>query len=92
MAEKHIQIRATDEKRLGAYANMMQVRHLQEEFTLDFFFVSGEEGQLAARVVVSPAHAKRIIRALQENMKRYEDSYGPVQGLEDPEGGIGFAP
>lgn len=68
----------------GAYANQMVVRHTREEFVLDFLSVFPPGGIVAARIVVSPGHCKRMIRALQENVARYEAAYGPVIEAEPP--------
>jgi hypothetical protein len=38
---------------------------------------------LRSRVITSPEHAKRILRALQENLARYENMYGPIQEATD---------
>jgi hypothetical protein len=39
---------------------------------------------------MSPGHVKRVISALQENMKRYEEKFGKIKEAETPEGNIGF--
>lgn len=62
----------------GVYANQMVVSHTREEFLLDFVNLFPPEGIVNARVIVSPGHLKRMIRALQENLARYEATHGPV--------------
>ncbi|MND01220.1 hypothetical protein D3C83_201280 [compost metagenome] len=42
------------------------------------------QGVVTARVVTSPGHLKRIVRALQENMERYEAAYGAIHEASDP--------
>ena len=81
MEEKQIQIKAKDEDLKGVYANLMIVRHSKEEFCLDFIN-SFDPATLTARVMTSPAHLKRMIQALNENMKQYEDEFGPVEAAE----------
>lgn len=75
---------------LGVYANLMMVSHRKEEFILDFLFVPPQPqagGQSAAalrsRVITTPEHAKRIVRALQENIQRYEASFGVISEATD---------
>jgi hypothetical protein len=85
-----IQIKATDEKLKGEYANLMQVLHTKEEFVLDFLNVFPPTGTLNARVIVSPGHMKRMIVALTENMKRYESQFGSVTPSDAPQNPIGF--
>lgn len=90
---QQIQIKAKDEDLKGVYSNMMQVLHTKEEFILDFFFVSPPTGVLASRIIMSPGHLKRMIKALQENIGKYENKFGKIEEAktpEMPEGGIGF--
>ena len=72
---------------------MMQVLHTKEEFVLDFFLVSPPTGVLTSRVIMSPGHSKRMVKALQENLGKYEEKFGKIEEAktpEMPEGGMGF--
>ncbi len=80
-----LQIKATDEKLRGEYANMMQVLHTKEEFMLDFVSVFPPTGTLNARVIVSPAHFKRMFFAMQESLKKFEDQFGKIDASKGPE-------
>ncbi len=62
----------------GAYANSMVVHHSIDEFILDFAMVMGGRGQVVSRVVTSPYHMKRVLAALEENVRKYESQYGPI--------------
>ena len=62
----------------GVYANQMVVSHTGEEFLLDFVNLFPPEGVVNARVIVSPGHLKRMIRALQENLRKYETQHGQI--------------
>ena len=90
--QKQIQIKAKDEDIKGVYSNAMQVTHTQNEFVLDFLSLLGQEGMLSARIITSPAHLKRIVQALTENMEKYEQRFGVVTPLETPQSDIGFKP
>jgi len=74
-----MQIKATDEILKGVYANMVQIAHTPEEFVMDFMNIFPPTGILASRIIVSPGHMKRIVAALAENVKRYEQQFGPVK-------------
>ncbi len=74
-----MQIKATDEILKGVYANMVQVGHTPEEFILDFMNLFPPAGMLTSRVIISPAHMKRICAALADNLKRYEEQFGSVK-------------
>ncbi len=88
---KQLQIKISDEMLKGVYANAMQVAHSQEEFMLDFLNLSPHlgTGVVTARVIMSPGHLKRVIAALSENLKRYEDRFGKIEQAQSPEE-IGF--
>ncbi len=74
----------------GVYANNMLVAHTKEEFIMDFMMVVPPTGTVTSRVIISPGHMKRIINALQDNVKKYEESFGTIQAAEEPKGKIGF--
>lgn len=90
--QNQIQIRASDQDLKGVYSNMMQVSHTQEEFILDFFSLNPTApiGVLAARVILNPGHFKRMIAALEDNVKRYEKNFGNIKPAEVPDKAIGF--
>jgi len=87
---QQLQIKAKDEDIKGSYSNMMQIVHTKEEFIFDYFLNAPPQGVLAARVIVSPSHAKRIAAALQENIKKYEERFGVIERSESSEEKIGF--
>lgn len=89
-SQQQIQVKASDEMLKGQYANMVQVGHTGEEFVLDFMNLLPPAGQLVSRIVVSPSHYKRLLAAMQENLKRYEDEFGTISLAVVPEKKIGF--
>lgn len=87
---QQMQVKVTDEILKGVYANMVQVAHTPEEFIMDFMNLFPPSGIITSRVIVSPQHMKRIIAALQENLKRYEGQFGKVAEGSSPEHNFGF--
>lgn len=81
---KDIKIKITDKVLKGVYANNMMVVHTKEEFLLDFINIFPPGGIVNARVITSPGHLKRIIAALSENMRKYEETYGEIKEAPDP--------
>jgi hypothetical protein len=74
----------------GVYSNLMMISHRREEFVLDFLFVQPRRApqdasvaSLRTRVITTPEHLKRILRALEDNVRRYEAAYGPIQESTD---------
>jgi hypothetical protein len=82
-------IQADPQTAVGVYSNLMVVSHRREEFVLDFLFVQPQQGQggavssLRSRIITTPEHMKRILRAVEENIRRYEANYGPIQEATD---------
>ncbi|MFH1457498.1 MAG: DUF3467 domain-containing protein [Patescibacteria group bacterium] len=91
-ASRQLQIKISDDVLKGIYANAMQVSHTKEEFVLDFMNLSPHQGVgiVGSRVVVSPGHAKRMIAALAENLKKYEEQFGKIEEANAPSNELGF--
>jgi len=90
MQDKSKEIRVEFPKELlgGTYANNMAVSHTREEFIMDFLMITPPSGTVTGRIIVSPGHIKRIARALEENISRYEEKFGVIQTAEEPVGDI----
>jgi len=87
---REIEMKITDDILMGRYANIMRVTHSSEEFLLEFANAIPPVGAVVARVFISPGHLKRIIKALSDNLERYEKKFGEVKEAEEPERRIGF--
>ncbi len=86
--QKGIRVDFPKELIAGVYSNNMAVIHTREEFIMDFLMIVPPSGAVTSRVVVSPGHIKRIAKALQENISRYEEEFGTIQTAEIPMGDI----
>lgn len=84
------QIQIRDNFAGGEYANFLQVGHNKEEFLLVFGNIVPPAGRVVSKIITSPGHLKKIINALQENLKKYEAQFGPVTAAEGPKDEIGF--
>jgi hypothetical protein len=81
---KTLNIKIGDDEQKGRYSNLLRIAHSREEFILDFINLVPPQGVVTARIVTSPGHLKRILRALKENLDRYEAAYGEIQEANDP--------
>ena len=79
-------IKISDEELGGRYSNLLRITHTREEFFLDFINLVPPQGIVTARVITSPAHLKRIVRALAVNLERYEQAFGVIQEAPEPDG------
>ena len=77
-------IKIGDEELKGRYSNLLRITHTREEFILDFINLVPPQGAVTARIVTSPGHLKRIVAALDENLKRYERGFGEIREAAEP--------
>jgi hypothetical protein len=89
-----VQIKADEKELQGQYSNLVMIHHNLEEFTLNFIYIfpNGAQGKLTGSMIVSPGHAKRIWRALGENIARYESQFGAIKEspANEPTPTVGF--
>jgi hypothetical protein len=87
---KELKIALDSDKQNGHYSNLMKIYHTKEEFILDFLANYQETEMLATRVIVTPHHLKRMITALEESLKKYEEEHGGVTAADAPKPPVGF--
>lgn len=82
-----LNIEISEEVAEGTYANLAIITHSHAEFVLDFVNVmpGTPKSKVKSRIVFSPMHAKRFMKALIENVQRYEAANGAIQDLEQIE-------
>jgi len=83
-AEPSFEIKIDDDELKGRYSNLLRITHTREEFILDFISLVPPQGVVTARVITSPGHLKRIVRALGANLTRYEEAFGQVVEAPPP--------
>ena len=81
---KGLNVKVGDEELKGRYSNLLRVTHTREEFILDFINAVPPQAIVTSRLVTSPGHLKRIVRALAENLERYEKNFGPLTEAPEP--------
>lgn len=79
-----IQIDLDDATAQGAYSNLVLINHNDNEFVLDFAYIqpAAPRARVRARIISSPRHTKRLLRALEHNVRRYEERFGKI---DEPE-------
>ena len=89
-SQQQISIQMDQQHATGVYSNLMMISHRKEEFVLDFLFLQPQRGQkgqsvanLRSRIITSPEHMRRIVKAIQENIERYERAFGPIEEATD---------
>jgi len=78
------QIKIADNIPGAEYANAMQANHNSDEFQLMFFNIMGASGRVTAKIITSPGHFKRMVKAMSDNLKKYEENFGEIKEVEGP--------
>ena len=83
-----LQIELDENTAQGAYSNLVFLNHTDTEFTFDFVYVQPgtPRARVRSRIIVSPKHAKRFLRAFETNLAHYEELFGTIEegGPSDP--------
>jgi hypothetical protein len=79
--ENQINIELSEEVAEGVYANLAMIAHSNSEFVIDFIrMMPGvPKAKVKSRVVITPEHAKRLLFALQDNIRKYEENFGTIK-------------
>ena len=78
---QEIQIKLNEETAKGIYSNATIISHTQTEFLLDFVTIFHGKGVLSSRMILSPNHAKSLLRVLSENVAAFENKFGEIKDL-----------
>jgi uncharacterized protein YpuA (DUF1002 family) len=79
-----LNIELSEETADGIYSNLAVITHSNQEFVLDFIKVMPgiAKAKVKARIVLTPQHAKRFLRALSDNLTKFESMYGEITESE----------
>ncbi len=75
-----IDIELSEEIAEGIYSNLAVITHSNAEFILDYvrLMPGVPKGKVKARIVMTPQHAKRLLMALNDNIRRFEENFGEI--------------
>ena len=84
-----LNIELSEEIAEGNYSNLAIINHSPSEFVLDFIqMMPGvPKAKVKSRIILTPQHAKRLMKALNENVLKFEDQHGEIQDV-DPSKGV----
>lgn len=84
-APNQLNIEISEEVAEGQYANLAIITHSHAEFVVDFVNVmpGTPKSKVKSRIILTPQHAKRLMRALTENIQKFESTHGPIQDIEE---------
>jgi hypothetical protein len=80
-----LNIEISEEIAEGQYINLAIITHSHAEFVVDFVNVmpGTPKSKVRARIILTPQHAKRFMKALTDNIVRFEAGNGKIQDLEE---------
>ncbi|NOY48696.1 MAG: DUF3467 domain-containing protein [Chlorobi bacterium] len=78
----------------GTYSNLAIINHSVSEFVLDFVSImpGTPKSKVKSRIILTPQHAKRLVKALNDNVKRFENAHGEIKDYEQPPIPLNFGP
>ena len=84
--EGQLNVELSEEIAEGIYSNLAIINHSASEFVLDFIKIMPgvPKARVKSRIVLTPQHAKRFLRALKDNVARFENQHGEIQDVEQP--------
>lgn len=87
-----LNIELTEEVAEGIYSNLAIISHSNSEFVLDFIKVMPglPKAKVKSRIMMTPQHAKRLMRALQDNIAKFESMHGGIKDAEQPQFPMNF--
>ncbi|MEM6735682.1 MAG: DUF3467 domain-containing protein [Bacteroidota bacterium] len=80
-SNNQINIELSEETAEGVYSNLAMIAHSSSEFVIDFIrLMPGvPKAKVKSRIVITPEHAKRLLTALEDNINKYESTFGEVK-------------
>ena len=87
-----LNIEISEEVAEGTYANLAIITHSHAEFVIDFVNVmpGTPKSKVKSRIILTPQHAKRFMKAMTENIQKYEALNGVIKDLEETQLPLNF--
>lgn len=78
----------------GIYSNLAIINHSVSEFVVDFVSIMPgiPKSKVKSRIILTPQHAKRFLKALGDNVSRFENAHGEIKDDEQPPIPLNFGP
>lgn len=92
--EGQINIELDDKTAEGTYSNLAVINHSVSEFIVDFISVmpGQPKAKVKSRIILTPQHAKRLVKALADNVHRFEKNHGEIKDYDQPPIPMNFGP
>lgn len=92
--QKQINIELDEKTAEGVYSNLAIINHSVSEFVVDFISMmpGAPKAKVKSRIVLTPQHAKKFLKALNDNVQRFEKAHGTIRDYEQPSIPMNFGP
>lgn len=92
--ENKINIEIDGEIAEGQYSNLAIINHSVSEFVVDFVNImpGNPKSKVKSRIILTPQHAKRLAKALHENVRKFEQAHGEIRDYDQPPIPLNFGP
>lgn len=82
--DQKINIELPEDVAEGVYSNLAIITHSHAEFIVDFVNVMPgvPKAKVKQRIILTPQHAKRLMKALNENIVKFEKHFGEIKDNE----------
>ncbi|MCX2719335.1 DUF3467 domain-containing protein [Lentiprolixibacter aurantiacus] len=92
--QKQINIELDEKTAEGVYSNLAIINHSVSEFVVDFISMmpGAPKAKVKSRIILTPQHAKKFLKALSDNVNRFEQAHGAIKDYEQPPIPINFGP
>ncbi len=84
-AQNQLNIELPEDVSEGIYSNLAVITHSHSEFVIDYILVvpNVPKAKVKSRLILTPTHAKRLLRALNDNVIKYEKQFGTINDTND---------
>ena len=91
---RKINIEIDEKTSEGIYSNLAIINHSASEFVMDFISImpGSSKNKVKSRIIITPQHAKKLRKALNDNIERFEQNYGSIKDYENPKFQLNFGP
>ncbi len=92
--QKQINIELDEKTAEGIYSNLAIINHSVSEFVVDFISMmpGAPKAKVKSRIVLTPQHAKKFLKALGDNVSRFEKAHGTIKDYEQTPIPLNFVP
>lgn len=92
--KNNLDIEINDQNSEGVYSNLAVINHSPTEFVVDFIQIMPgiPKARVKSRIILTPQHAKRLAKALVENVNRFENQFGEIKEAQSPSIPMNFGP